>query len=93
VQTSTIAAFVVGIAITFVIIAVALTIFNLLPIPPLDGWRALLGLVDARTAMSLRPFEQYGFVVLILIIVAAPGLLFQLVSAGAAVLLGFSPFV
>lgn len=93
VQTSTIAAFVVGIAITFVIIAVALTIFNLLPIPPLDGWRALLGLVDARTAMSLRQFEQYGFIVIVLLIVAAPGLLFRLVSAVAGVLLGFSPFV
>ena len=47
-------------------------IFNLLPIPPLDGWHALLGLVDARTAYNLSQFEQYGFVVLILIIFVAP---------------------
>ncbi len=93
VQTNTVASFVVGIGITFVIIAVALTIFNLLPIPPLDGWRALLGVLDARTAMSLRQFEQYGFVVIVLLIVAAPGLLFRIVSAVAGVLLGFSPFV
>ena len=39
-----------------------LMVFNLLPIPPLDGWRALLGLVDARTAYTLRQFEQYGFI-------------------------------
>jgi Zn-dependent protease len=93
VQTNTIASFVVGIGITFVVIAVALTIFNLLPIPPLDGWRALLGVLDARTAMSLRQFEQYGFIVIVLLIVAAPGLLFRIVSAVAGVLLGFSPFV
>jgi Zn-dependent protease len=93
VQTNAVASFVVGIGITFVIIAIALLIFNLLPIPPLDGWRALLGVVDARTAMNLRQFEQYGFVVIVLLIVVAPGLLFRLVSAVAGVLLGFSPFV
>jgi len=81
-----------GVGLTFVVVAVALTIFNLLPIPPLDGWRALLGVVDARTAYSLRQFEQYGFVVLILIIVLAPDVLFQAVTGLAALLLGFQPF-
>ncbi len=51
-----------------VLINVYLAIFNLLPIPPLDGWKVLLGLVNARTAYTLRQFEQYGFVLLILII-------------------------
>jgi Zn-dependent protease len=81
------------VGVTFVIVAVALTIFNLLPIPPLDGWRALLGIVDARTAYSLRQFEQYGFIVLILLIVVAPGVLFQLVRGLASLLLGFQPFM
>jgi len=92
VQSSEISQFVFNVAITFVQVDVLLLVFNLLPIPPLDGWRALLGLVDARTAMNLRQFEQYGFVVLILLIVAAPGLLFRFVSAVASILLGFSPF-
>ena len=92
VQTSGPAGFAFGVAVTFVVIAVALTIFNLLPIPPLDGWRALLGVVDARTAMSLRQFEQYGFVVLVLVIVAAPRLLSTLVFGLAGAVLGFSPF-
>lgn len=63
-----IAAFVFNIAVFFVEINILLMIFNLLPIPPLDGWHALLGLVDARTAYTLRQYQQYGFVILILLI-------------------------
>lgn len=51
-----------------VLINVYLAIFNLLPIPPLDGWKVLLGLVNARTAFTLRQFEQYGLILLVLII-------------------------
>jgi Zn-dependent protease len=80
-----------NVGLIFVVVVIALTLFNLLPIPPLDGWRALLGLVDARTAYSLRQFEQYGFIVLILIIIFAPGALFQVVVQLAGLLLGFSP--
>jgi len=81
--------FVFEIAVTFVIVDVLLLIFNLLPIPPLDGWRALLGLVDARTAYSLRQFEQYGFVVLLLLIFIAPRFIGGLVGTLAGFLLGF----
>jgi Zn-dependent protease len=49
-------------------INVALFVFNLLPIPPLDGWKVLLGFVDARTAYSLKQFEQYGLLLLAFII-------------------------
>ncbi|HUP83691.1 MAG TPA: site-2 protease family protein [Candidatus Limnocylindria bacterium] len=89
VLSSEIAGVILTVAITFVVIDIALLVFNLLPIPPLDGWRALLGLVDARTAMNLRQFEQYGFVVLILIIVAAPRFLGGIVRAIASIVLGF----
>ena len=67
-----VASFLFNVAVLFVQIDVLLLIFNLLPIPPLDGWRGLLGLVDARTAYNLKPFEQYGFVVLLLLIFFAP---------------------
>lgn len=87
-----IASFAFDVGVTFVIVAVLLTVFNLLPIPPLDGWRALLGVVDARTAYNLRQFEQYGFVVLILVIVVAPRFITGLVGGLAAILLGFNPF-
>ena len=50
-----------------VLINVFLFIFNLLPIPPLDGWKVLLGLVDPRTAYQLRQYEQYGFILILLL--------------------------
>ena len=52
----------------FVAINVFLFIFNFIPIPPLDGWKVLTGLVDARTAYTLRQYEQYAFLGLFLII-------------------------
>jgi Zn-dependent protease len=72
----------------FVLINVFLMVFNLLPIPPLDGWHVLLGLVDARTAYNLRAFEQYGFIVLILIILLAPTFIGNLGFTIANFLLG-----
>ena len=64
--------FVFNVAVLFVRIDMLLMVFNLLPIPPLDGSRALLGRWMRVPAYSLKPFEQYGFVVLILIIFVAP---------------------
>lgn len=51
----------------FIVINVFLFVFNLLPIPPLDGWKVLMGLIDARTAYNLRQYEQYGFIVILLL--------------------------
>jgi Zn-dependent protease len=73
VRSSEIAVFAFNTALYFVLINVFLMVFNLLPIPPLDGWRVLLGLIDARLAYTLRQFEQYGFLlILVIILVGAP---------------------
>jgi Zn-dependent protease len=49
----------------FVEINLALMIFNLLPIPPLDGSKVLFAFLDPRTAYQVRPvLEQYGIVIL-----------------------------
>ena len=54
----------------FVYVNVILAIFNLIPIPPLDGARLLFGALDPRTVYRVRPvLEQYGFIILILAIV------------------------
>jgi Zn-dependent protease len=43
---------------------VLLAIFNMLPIPPLDGGQILLGLLPPAVAMRARGFESYGFLIL-----------------------------
>ena len=53
----------------FVLINLFLFVLNLLPIPPLDGWKVLTGLVDPRTAYTLRSYEQYATFALILVFV------------------------
>ncbi len=43
-----------------------LMIFNLIPIPPLDGSKVLFALMDRQTEFRWRPvLEQYGFLILI----------------------------
>jgi Zn-dependent protease len=50
--------------------SILLGLFNLIPIPPLDGGSILLSYVSPRTAWQLRPFfAQYGFFLLILLII------------------------
>jgi Zn-dependent protease len=72
-----------------VLINLFLMVFNLLPIPPLDGWRVLLGLVDARTSYTLRQYEQYGFLLIILLFFVGARVLGDVVFTIRDVLLGF----
>jgi len=53
----------------FVFINLVLMVFNLIPIPPLDGSKVLFALVDRRTEYQIRPFlEQYGMLLLLLLV-------------------------
>jgi Zn-dependent protease len=48
---------------------VLLAIFNMLPIPPLDGGQVLLALLPINLAMRLRAVQPYGFLILLALIV------------------------
>ncbi|MFL5775482.1 MAG: site-2 protease family protein [Chloroflexota bacterium] len=51
-----------------------LGLFNLIPIPPLDGGAILFSFLPPRTAWQLRPFlAQYGFFLIILLIIPIGG--------------------
>jgi len=51
-----------------VYINVALAIFNLVPVPPLDGSKILAGLLPREMAYQMERLEPYGFIVLILLL-------------------------
>jgi Zn-dependent protease len=51
-----------------VIINLALGVFNLIPIPPLDGSKILSSMLPPRPSMLMARIEPYGFIILMLLV-------------------------
>ena len=49
-------------------INIVLAIFNLIPVPPLDGSKILSGLLPRKQAYEFEKLEPYGFIILIVLI-------------------------
>lgn len=65
---------------TGITLNVMLMIFNLLPIPPLDGSHVLFDVLDPRTSQQLRGvMNQYGLMLLVLVIFFGGSLIFSVV--------------
>ena len=62
----------------FVVINVLLAVFNMIPIPPLDGGNVLMGLVPESAARMIDRLRPWGFLLLYALMLS--GMLYAIVS-------------
>ena len=53
-----------------VLVNVVMLVFNLFPLPPLDGGRMLVGLLPYRQAMLVSRVEPWGFFIVMALVLA-----------------------
>ena len=53
---------------SFIIVNILLAAFNMIPVPPLDGYKILTGILPNFWYPVLAPLERYGFMALFLLI-------------------------
>ena len=92
---STIATGAIELLWVFFILNVALGVFNLLPIPPLDGSKVLASILPPSFESGMEALERFGFLLLfIAVFTGVLGVIFNFVMpiALALVFIGASPY-
>ncbi len=54
------------------LVSVLLFVFNLIPVPPLDGWTVFSAFLTRKTLYELRSFIQYGPMILLIVFIFNP---------------------
>ena len=72
-----------------VLINLGFTIFNIIPIPPLDGSRLLYAIAPDSVRSVLQVMEQYGIIIIYVLIVILGQVFSSIMSGGINGLLNF----
>jgi len=75
---------------TIVLINLALGIFNLIPIPPLDGSKILLAFLPEQISSFILEYEQYSFILLLIFIIYFSDRLYPLLEVLFSVTTGLA---
>ena len=78
----------IAFSVTIVVTNIVLAIFNLIPIPPLDGSKILFAILPQRFMNIRFNLERYGFIIVLLFLVFLGNLLTPVVSFLLKLLVG-----